>query len=528
MRLIHFISYHTSLTANRIWFLAWLLVLCIACSKPEVTTPTVERWDIFEITLEGPQTGNPYLEVALAAQFANGEHELEVPGFYDGNGTYRIRFSPEILGDWNYKVVSNNEMLDQIEGSFRCIENTGDNHGPVRVANDYYLEYADGTDYFAVGTTAYQWTSVAPEIQQKTLQTLSTGPFNKIRMCVFPKYYRYGNDSEPWAYPYHRKDTISDFDRPNFEFFQNFDQRVKELLELGVQADVILFHPYDKHWGYYLMGDELNERYVRYMIARISAYRNVWWSLANEWDVPAIKDQVDWESIGKLLQNEDPHQRLRGIHNWYNSEDHFYDHNRPWITHVSAQTSQFWNAHKWRSRYQKPLLFDEMRYEGDVPSGWGNLTSKEMSSYFWMAGLSGGYPTHGDTFRNDADTLTEVRWWAKGGTLVGDSPQRIQFFKEQMDQLPFAKMSPSLMVDSDSSQLSQNIYLLSLEAEQYLAYTTDSARIVRFELPGDSAYQMEVLDTWNMEVIKRDSVDPGTFQYTTERPYSAVWLRKKN
>jgi hypothetical protein len=175
------------------------------------------------------------------------------------------------------------------------------------------------------------------------------------------------------------------------------------------------------------MGKEMNEKYVRYMIARLSTYRNVWWSLANEWDVPSIKETIDWEGIGTLLQNEDPHQRLRGIHNWYGSEDHFYDHTRPWVTHVSAQTSQFYNAIKWRNQYQKPLLLDEMRYEGDVPSGWGKLTGQEMTSYFWMAGLSGGYPTHGDTFKNSSDDSTEVRWWAKGGLLVGESPQRIHF-----------------------------------------------------------------------------------------------------
>ena len=62
---------------------------------------------------------------------------------------------------------------------------------------------------------------------------------------------------------------------------------------MGIQADVILFHPYDS-WGFCEMGKEMNEIYVRYMIARLSAYRNVWWSLANEWDVPKIKETIDW------------------------------------------------------------------------------------------------------------------------------------------------------------------------------------------------------------------------------------------
>ena len=186
-------------------------------------------------------------------------------------------------------------------------------------------------------------------------------------MCFFPKSYKYGNDTEPWAYPYESK---TDFEHPNFEYFRSFDKRVRQLRDMGIQADIILFHPYDR-WGYLTMGRKHAARYVRYLIARLSAYRNVWWSLANEWDIPRIKDEIDWEGIGTLLQNEDPHGRMRGIHNWYQGAHHFYDHSRPWITHVSAQTYHFFNAIDWRNKYDKPLLFDEMRYEGDVDSGLG-------------------------------------------------------------------------------------------------------------------------------------------------------------
>jgi hypothetical protein len=80
-----------------------------------------------------------------------------------------------------------------------------------------------------------------------------------------------------------------------------------------------------------------------------------------------------------------------------------------------------------------------MRYEGDVPSGWGNLSGEEMASYFWMAGLSGGYPTHGDTYRNEADGDGEVRWWGKGGSIPGTSPERIAFFRSIMEQAPVSR-----------------------------------------------------------------------------------------
>jgi hypothetical protein len=481
----------------------------------------IEQWDVFELTINGPSSGNPYMEVDLSVTFTSKGETLKVPGFYDGNGIYRVRFSPPRQGKWSYLTQSNASDLTGKKGKFSCVKPSGKNHGPVRVVNTYYLQYADGTPFYSVGTTAYQWTSVKQSIQDKTIETLGKAPFNKIRMCVFPKWYRYGNDTEPWIYPYKREGGKNDFTQPNYEFFQNFDRRVQQLLEMGIEADVILFHEYDK-WGYFEMGHEMNERYVRYMIARISAYSNVWWSLANEWDIPRLKAAIDWEGIGTLLQREDPHQRLRGIHNWYGSEDHFYDHSRPWITHVSAQTSQFYNAIKWREQYKKPLLLDEMRYEGDVPSGWGNLTAQQMTSYFWMAGLSGGYGTHGDTFGNDSDGANEVRWWGKGGTLPGKSPERIRFFRTVMEQAPVTEMKPELIDNGDPAKLNNNIHVFAKPGEYYLVYVADANTNIKIDLPGNTDYNLDIIDTWNMKIVSSSTSKPGLYNYITKMPYTAL------
>ena len=32
-----------------------------------------------------------------------------------------------------------------------------------------------------------------------------------------------------------------------------------------------------------------DEAYLRYAVARLGAYRHVWWSMANEWDLVACK-----------------------------------------------------------------------------------------------------------------------------------------------------------------------------------------------------------------------------------------------
>jgi hypothetical protein len=209
---------------NVVFFILLTHVLLFGCSqKKEIQQ--VEQWGVFEIEINGPSDGNPYMEVELSAVFTSGNDKVTVPGFYDGNGIYRIRFSPAVQGKWSYQITSNSAELSKQKGNFECVAPTGNNHGPVQTINTFYLQYADGTPFYSVGTTAYQWTSVKQTIQEKTLQTLAKSPFNKIRMCVFPKSYIYGNETEPWTYPFLREGETNDFTQPNFEFFQNIDKR---------------------------------------------------------------------------------------------------------------------------------------------------------------------------------------------------------------------------------------------------------------------------------------------------------------
>ena len=64
------------------------------------------------------------------------------------------------------------------------------------------------------------------------------------------------------------------------------------LMNLGIEADLIVMHPYDR-WGFSMMKAEDDNRYWKYVLARFSAYRNVWWSLANEYDLMHEKTLSD-------------------------------------------------------------------------------------------------------------------------------------------------------------------------------------------------------------------------------------------
>ncbi len=107
----------------------------------------IERWGIYEVTLNGPDTGNPFTDVELAAEFKQDDRTFEPDGFYDGDGVYKIRFMPDEVGEWTYITKSNRSELDGQAGRFICVEPSEGNHGPVRVYKDFYLQYADGTPY---------------------------------------------------------------------------------------------------------------------------------------------------------------------------------------------------------------------------------------------------------------------------------------------------------------------------------------------------------------------------------------------
>jgi hypothetical protein len=183
-------------------FLALLTATAIAKGKPD--SDTVERWGIFELALKGPSGGNPFVDVQLSGEFRQNGRVFTPEGFYDGNGVYRIRFMPDTPGVWSYVTVSNRSELSGREGKFTCVKPSPGNHGPVRVHKTWHFAYADGTAYFQVGTTCYAWVHQGNAMEEQTLTTLKDAPFNKMRMCVFPKSYSY-NKNEPEFYPFEGK-----------------------------------------------------------------------------------------------------------------------------------------------------------------------------------------------------------------------------------------------------------------------------------------------------------------------------------
>ncbi|MBQ8639122.1 MAG: DUF5605 domain-containing protein [Lachnospiraceae bacterium] len=455
----------------------------------------IRQYGTWELALPGKTDGNPFADYEIFAE-VNGEKESRVVrGFYDGDGIYKVRFMPSCTGSYSYRVYGS--FSDETaEGTFMVEE--ADSHGMVH-ADGTAMRYSDGTLYNSIGTTCYVWNLQSEERQQQTYESLKKTCFNKIRFCVFPKHYDF-NFHDPISFPFegtpvdnsgitklnfndYKPDTEGnswDFTRINVAHFQMMDQQIQKLMEMGIEADIILFHPYDR-WGFSKMTMEQNEFYLRYVIPRFAAYRNVWWSLANEYDFCQYKTNDDWEQIAAWIQAYDPYRHMCSIHNGYI----MYDFSKDWVTHCSVQRQprevDLDYIPKWLEKYNKPVVIDEMCYEGDIEHDWGNITAKEMVHRMWTTVVYGGHPGHGECYER------ENVWWSHGGILHGESYKRFDLLLQMMNEAN-GPLIPGRDRQASTADKSYMLYYFGDRQPHCKWFTLEGA------------HRIDLIDTWNMTV----------------------------
>lgn len=483
----------------------------------------------FELVFENLPHGGE-----IRAEFSWGSETKTVPGFYAGDGVYKVRFLPKAAGEYRWKVSG----VVSAEGTEICEDS--DLPGMVK-ADGKAFRFENGKLFHPFGTTVYALINQSDALIEQTMQTLSKAPFNKIRMCVFPKDYDF-NKNEPAYYAFEKDDDGSwEPTRPVYAFWDALDRHIVRLGEMGIQVDLILFHPYDR-WGFDGMGLAKDKQYLSYLLRRLSAYPHIWWSLANEYEL-THRTQAEWDEIEAFVAGNDPYGHLLSCHNIFK----IWDANRPLTTHASIQSKDLSKLNCWCSRFDTPVMLDECAYEGNLEHIWGCITAQEMTRRFWKAICSGAYCTHGETFYSDDDIL----WWARGGVLKGQSPERIAFCRRIVESLPghlegelsflhgllplreapeaereaaiaqAGAKNPTLAVlvraflespEAESYAFNETAYNAHIGTDCYLHfYDTRPIGQEHLTLPEDRTYTIQVIDTWNMTIETVAAGVSGTY-----------------
>jgi hypothetical protein len=113
-----------------------LLSQATAASLPPATIETAQ-WSTYEMTLTATDTYDSYASVDLTGVFNGPDGQaIEIKGFWDGDSTFRIRFTPTAEGLWTFMTVSDDPGLDGHLGSIAVVKAAQGAHGFVRQAAD--------------------------------------------------------------------------------------------------------------------------------------------------------------------------------------------------------------------------------------------------------------------------------------------------------------------------------------------------------------------------------------------------------
>ena len=152
-----------------------------------------------------------------------------------------------------------------------------------------------------------------------------------------------------------------------------------------------------------------------------------------------------------------------------------------------------------------------MADEGDIPEQWGDLSGQKEAARFWWGASLGVYVGHSETIlRQGVASDAQPLWWAKGGTLVGESPSRIEWFRRTWqlalvsrglsfgDLLPVSKVLPPALPGQTPPA---NILSSSGGDFHYLHFARIGTWHVPLQPPAGSSggWLLSRLDYWGMK-----------------------------
>lgn len=301
-----------SISGRKVWF-GLVSASFIAFHPAAIGAPkpgTAAKWERFERTFESSTTyTNPVQQAALAAVFISPAGETnKVYGFWDGGGTWRVRFSPNQLGKWTYTTTcsdSQNKGLHGQAGEFTCTASSSKSrftqHGPVTASPDgRYLMHEDRTPFFWMGDTAWNGALLATAeewntyIRERARQKFSAVQWVTTQWRAAPG----GDKAHQLAYTGGSRIAI------NPAFFQQLDAKVEALNKAGLLSVPVLLwaiaggsNP-DVNPGVSLPEDQAI-LLARYMVARWGADATVW-ILAGDGDYRGAKAER-WRRIGRAV-----------------------------------------------------------------------------------------------------------------------------------------------------------------------------------------------------------------------------------
>jgi Protein of unknown function (DUF4038)/Domain of unknown function (DUF5060) len=381
---------------------------------PQVRGADIPTFSVHEVTLksEGNYT-NPYKELIADAILTepDGKTTRVLPLFWDGGSVWKLRFSPDKPGKWQWTVKSGDGSLNGKGGAFTAARSK--RKGAIRPMRDspYHFERQDGSRFWFMGDTAWAFFHDSPEEKYdgaaalRYLDARAAEGFNVIHCMMLSEVGDGNSGGKPW--------TDLSAEKMNPGYWQQVDQRIAYANSKGIVVGLALAWA-DKRkqepfaWRMF-PGLEARKRYARYVAARYGAY-DVYFLVSGEWHGemrtrPSTEPEMKKEfiEIGNALSAANPQGRMIGIHPMtpHGSTREFND--APWMSFGDYQQNyQDLHGRALESRrFNKPVVNSEYGYHlrdqnGDGTPDKDNSTSlAAIRNATWDIVMAGAYVVTG-------------------------------------------------------------------------------------------------------------------------------------
>lgn len=269
-------------------------------------------YETVELVFEpGELPGNPFTQFAHVA-FSQGTERYEIDGFYDGRDNdgdpvYRARFMPTHPGTWHYEwSIGSQHQRGAIAVQERRDPN---NHGHVRVdkTNPSVLLYDDGSAHYwyggkwflaqNYGPLSKQGESNAPGAAVATYRSYYSNEQLDSYLELMMDHGHNGALLKLGYFPL-EDDKLS----WDLEWIRRADRLITAMRRRNIYCQVSFFDPWSRRTGSWFEtsgdpndhvlnawsneDDDAKQNYIRYVVARLAGYSNVYWELVDRVDAP--------------------------------------------------------------------------------------------------------------------------------------------------------------------------------------------------------------------------------------------------
>ncbi len=385
------------------------VTIALAVQLTIVRAEDVPRWQPHDSSFTAKATvANPFMVPFSATVKGPDGKSVTLPGFFDGDGAWKVRVSPNAEGKWSLVTKSDLKELDGKTAEFTCVKSANANaHGVLRVDKEHphHFIFEDGTRFFMQGYE-YDWLWAldmdkpgVPTVDA-SLDLIAKHGFNYVIMNSYAhdtgwRKGRTGPDDygPSLLYPWEGTNEQHDQSRMNLAYWRHYDRVMSALAQRGIQAHMLV-KVYNKQVKWPAHGSDEEKLFFRWLIARYAAYPNIIWDFSKE--AHNEKDLAYKQGWLKWLRENDPYHHLTTVHDDDKANDSgAYDDLTDFRT---DQGHKDWHNVVLRQRERR--AWPVANVESDYECGPGGVNDKtygkaespeEMMDTLWEIAMAGGY-----------------------------------------------------------------------------------------------------------------------------------------